>query len=266
MNLVHTYTTRGLSYKSDRLHAISAIAREVQLWLGDSDEYMLGLWKRYLYLHLLWHLETKHQLYNRAEQPNGQRPTWSWISTDGTVYNHRTNREAMENCIPIVELSPHIVYQNEQDSFGDSVIAELGVKGHLAKVILLVLMTDEPLKNLAYIWLPGGKDEEPQKLTPRLADLDFIMRNRDFEKPVHALAFCLFVIWEHRPASTVRELVGLILERWSGTTGRFRRIGMFTVEQPECEDLLKRLAAKYPLEEGEYLERHADGTYSICLL
>lgn len=52
MNKLRTFTERDLRYENDKLPAISAIARHVQTRLGPHEEYVLGLWKRYLHLHV----------------------------------------------------------------------------------------------------------------------------------------------------------------------------------------------------------------------
>jgi len=43
MKLLRTFTGRSLTYENDKLPAVSAIARQVQTWLGPHDAYVLGL-------------------------------------------------------------------------------------------------------------------------------------------------------------------------------------------------------------------------------
>ncbi|KAF4633316.1 hypothetical protein G7Y89_g4802 [Cudoniella acicularis] len=78
--LVRKYTSAGMTVATDRLVAISGIARSIQ---GESGGplYLAGLWKDHLPLDLLW---------SRKNSPS-QRPTdrcvpsWSWGAVDGEV-------------------------------------------------------------------------------------------------------------------------------------------------------------------------------------
>ena len=67
MRKVGDFTGRNLTYDSDTLPAISAIARHVQAMLEPHDEYILGLWKRYLHLHILWQLQTNFKAYEDSK-------------------------------------------------------------------------------------------------------------------------------------------------------------------------------------------------------
>ena len=138
MRNVKSFTERNLKYDSDTLPAISAIARHIQARIAPPDEYILGLWKRYLHLHILWQLQTNFRKHDVLSHTKGNRPSWSWISVDGRVYNHRTNREAIENTTSLVTLVPRVEYTNKQNNFGDAILAELDVTGLVVKVALRV--------------------------------------------------------------------------------------------------------------------------------
>lgn len=74
--LVEFYSKRQLSNKSDKLVALSALAKVIQS-LCD-DEYLAGLWRGSLIQGLLWTRDGRGK--------KTRRPSWSWSSQDSTVY------------------------------------------------------------------------------------------------------------------------------------------------------------------------------------
>lgn len=76
--IVETYSRAHLTFRKDKLIALSGIAREVGHLL--KSEYVAGLWQCHLPYSLLW-----------AAQPGGYRstdylaPSWSWASVDGPI-------------------------------------------------------------------------------------------------------------------------------------------------------------------------------------
>ncbi|TQN64554.1 hypothetical protein CSHISOI_10871, partial [Colletotrichum shisoi] len=84
--LVNTYSTRNLSYESDRLQAISGIAEDFAAALRD--ECVCGLWKSDLPAGLVWatpgprHLQVPFPYPVPGTMP---RSSWSWASLNGRV-------------------------------------------------------------------------------------------------------------------------------------------------------------------------------------
>ena len=79
------YTRCDLTMDSDKLPVISAITRYIGTILDLEEQYLAGLWKRYLHLHLLWSSRAR----NRAVRLDNGSPTWSWASIKGPVYDFR---------------------------------------------------------------------------------------------------------------------------------------------------------------------------------
>ncbi|KAK7909146.1 hypothetical protein PG985_015024 [Apiospora marii] len=80
--LVEQFSSRRLTYATDRLPAISGIAKEFASLLGD--EYVCGLWKSDLAYGILWSaMPNKHLPGDGGGKKH--RPSWSWASTPGTV-------------------------------------------------------------------------------------------------------------------------------------------------------------------------------------
>ena len=70
--IVQNYSTRNLTFQSDKFVAISGIARRMHMLLGD-DTYLAGLWEKNLLQGLLW-------LADRKGKRNTEyvAPSWSW--------------------------------------------------------------------------------------------------------------------------------------------------------------------------------------------
>ncbi|KXH41074.1 hypothetical protein CNYM01_04589 [Colletotrichum nymphaeae SA-01] len=80
--IVVTYTSCKITFPSDRMIALSAIAKEMMKVLGD--EYIAGMWRRHLESELLWRVPT-------VSTPSGsppivyRAPSWSWAAVDVPV-------------------------------------------------------------------------------------------------------------------------------------------------------------------------------------
>ncbi|KAF2016812.1 heterokaryon incompatibility protein [Aaosphaeria arxii CBS 175.79] len=82
VQIVRTYTACQLSYPNDKLVALSAIAKVMRDILRD--EYVAGMWRRYLGFELLW--SVRGDLTRFASRPQKYRcPSWSWAAVDGGI-------------------------------------------------------------------------------------------------------------------------------------------------------------------------------------
>ncbi|MCJ1431075.1 hypothetical protein MMC27_000425 [Xylographa pallens] len=270
MTKVSDFTTRNLKYDSDTLPAISAIARHVQAMLEPHDEYILGLWKRYLHLHILWQLRTNFKAYDNSSYTKSNRPSWSWISVSGRVYNHLTYWDVIETTTCLVTLTPRVQYENEQDRFANAVSAELDATGVIAKVSLRISHSKPEYreKDFALVWLCEKDSKDLRRLTQHVADLDFLIGSREEggERATWVQAYCLFAVREDNPADSTHQLRGLLLVRIATGRGLYRRIGQFCIVQPECDGLLEDIKSNHPLAENDYLESNEDGSYKITIL
>ncbi|KAJ9658676.1 hypothetical protein H2198_003554 [Neophaeococcomyces mojaviensis] len=81
--VVDSYSWKKLSYKSDKLPALSGIAQKFQAMTGRVlGEYLAGIWETDLAWQLCWYsgLGSKRSKDYRA-------PSWSWTCKDGYYYN-----------------------------------------------------------------------------------------------------------------------------------------------------------------------------------
>lgn len=86
-NLVEAYTTRSLTFPSDKLVAVSGIANVVGTALDDKHH--AGLWQRDMPQAFLWSPYEEETLpkasHNASYPPDYRAPSWSWASVDGPI-------------------------------------------------------------------------------------------------------------------------------------------------------------------------------------
>ncbi|KAI6081709.1 HET-domain-containing protein [Hypoxylon rubiginosum] len=82
--ILEEFSKRGLGYQSDRLPAISSVAKRFAVALNDT--YICGLWKSQLHVDLLW-----SRSYNRFSKtcahPYEVKPSWSWAASQSNIYH-----------------------------------------------------------------------------------------------------------------------------------------------------------------------------------
>ena len=81
---VENYSARALTFKTDRLPAISAVASIVAKATGD--RYLAGLWRDNLLAGLGWAANTDRKHRNPRPYQEYVAPTWSWASLPGGVH------------------------------------------------------------------------------------------------------------------------------------------------------------------------------------
>jgi hypothetical protein len=255
MGVVQTYTRCNLTRHTDKLVAISGLARKFHESLGPNEEYVAGLWKHYLYLHLLWDGSGDNRTNFRWREYRA--PSWSWASHEGPVYNHRTNSEAISSCTSLVRATTE-VKPVKADPYSAVSSAILHIEGPLLKLCLgsrtprQYSMRDFRTESGMHFSLSQGF----------LISLDFKFPGNN-TLDVH----CLLMIQETHPQETLTEvsslvrqeqLAGLILVRQETIQGQYIRIGLGSTLPIELlrEARVQRLADKNDyesiLENGDY--------------
>lgn len=87
--IVHNYSSLMLTYPSDRLPALSAIAEQTMQLRDPEDRYLAGLWEKTLLLDLQWfRADTNAEeggKYKGVRVVSTGMPSWSWASVDVRV-------------------------------------------------------------------------------------------------------------------------------------------------------------------------------------
>jgi hypothetical protein len=99
---VSLYTSRQLSFPSDRFLAINGVTRVAQRWTHMRSTF--GLWFHFLVKELVWHVDPR----TKAKRPSSWiAPSWTWASTlEGMVGNYWYRRLPLR---PALMLKPEIV-------------------------------------------------------------------------------------------------------------------------------------------------------------
>ncbi|KAI9868480.1 MAG: hypothetical protein M1813_005924 [Trichoglossum hirsutum] len=80
--VVQEYSSHSITYRKDRLPAISGIAKQFRE-LGQNSDYLAGLWKDTFFENLMWHASFRSASMTRSTE--WIAPTWSWSSVGAGV-------------------------------------------------------------------------------------------------------------------------------------------------------------------------------------
>jgi hypothetical protein len=119
--LVDNFSTRKLTFETDKLIAISGLARKLQLEIGN-DKYVAGLWWNKLPCELTWAAD------GMCRWPSKYRaPSWSWASIDGFVLTHRYDPSDQE----LIEKLDYELEYVANDIYGEVSSGHIRVNGRL---------------------------------------------------------------------------------------------------------------------------------------
>ena len=127
--IINLYSCCQLSKPGDKLIAISGLAKYMQRILDD--EYVAGLWRRYLGYELFWIV--CFEVKRPASGPTVYRaPTWSWASLDAKVH---ASRFPGANLNPLEVLEAQVQSCNG-DQTGQIATGYIKVRGQLSRIDL----------------------------------------------------------------------------------------------------------------------------------
>ena len=212
--IVRKYTDRNLSYTSDKLRAISAIAREFSRRLGKagpgrSPQYIAGVWKHDLPAALMWFVSRRDSSWEiHPRPPHARPPSWSWVSVDGRIEYF----EILSN-INLKIQDCFTTFVSSLDPFSDVSEARLEVQG---RVRIGIWNLD---KDFISAKTTSDMDEKRELRMQLDAIEDFGLSEDETELEVHCLEL------GNDGSSRISTPFGLILLPVEGIT--FRRIGCF---------------------------------------
>jgi hypothetical protein len=94
---VTEYTSLRLTFESDRLPAIAALADRISQLREKDDVYISGIWKKSILSDLLWHTS------NNKPRPARNAPSWSWASTQGSEILYSSDKFPEQTKVVSVE-------------------------------------------------------------------------------------------------------------------------------------------------------------------
>lgn len=207
------YTARKVTYSSDRLRAISAVARRVAKLSGD--DYVAGLWVKDIANGLLWSSTGLFNTYGTRPRKGLNRcfettaPSWSWASVEGKVeWPTKSLDQVMMTMRPLVP--------EGSDPFLGSADEFIYINGWLRDIESLM-----GLRESDNSWC-----DEQAKTTPQE---NLIRKEIDDERVLdkHQPTFCLLVGSTSRGQGVL--CYGLLVQRCGAITpsiAAYRRVGI----------------------------------------
>jgi hypothetical protein len=132
------YNDKDLTYYSDKLIAVSGLAREIQSIL--KEPFIAGMWKETLLPELIWCCSPELES-QRPKPQQYQAPSWSWLSV-----NERVTEVTRDNSTPIAEILDYHVEHSGIDitEFGRITGGYIRIRGRLSRASFV--HTDEELR------------------------------------------------------------------------------------------------------------------------
>ncbi|KEF58826.1 uncharacterized protein A1O9_03669 [Exophiala aquamarina CBS 119918] len=215
------YSAGSLSRQSDRLVALSGIARKLQRHVIPQDTYLAGLWKADLPFQLLWDVEERgHPLQSSGAYV---APTWSWASRVATV---PCEQETWTSASPLVEITSAVVTSVDQDRMGQISSGYLRLCGVLAR------------GGLSRVHQPGSATPGiALKVGDKTISSAICRLDEGVNKTIHLphVVYCLPVLRGLR--NRIPRYKGLLLVP-TGRETEFRRYGTFTTDSFDDEFLV----------------------------
>ena len=255
MNAVNSYTKRKLTRPEDKLVAISGLAERISAKFTEKDIYIAGLWKRNLLLQMLWRVRDGHQTL----RPEPYRaPTWSWASVEGTVYNHRTNQEAVQSTYALAEVIDLSIKHRPDDIFGQIQSAKIRLRAPLICISLdFPTRSPQQLTTGAQLMWEGRPFT---KFGEDIVDLDFEMSATT--QP--SRSYCMPLIVEKSNNGNSETIICLLLQPKGDSRGLYERFGICDLETG-VSDVLEEAKA-ITLSEEEHLGYCGNGIFTIDII
>ncbi|TGO59662.1 hypothetical protein BCON_0042g00290 [Botryotinia convoluta] len=124
--MVETYSRRSLTYQTDKLPAISGIAK--LLHEMTQDDYYAGLWRSQLPEALLW---TSRKVKSEDKESEKCVPSWSWASirSGGITYDYKDKEFKAD-----IEIASVDIQLSGSNAFGGVLGGKLEVKAVLIPI------------------------------------------------------------------------------------------------------------------------------------
>lgn len=127
--LLQRYSKTDISFSTDRLVAISAIARTICESAGlRAGDYYAGIWAPFLPRAMLWTLESPGR-----RPPTFVAPTWSWASVEGRSLARNIHDGVDADAVVVVAIATTL---KSEDQFGQVTAGAARLRGSVYKILL----------------------------------------------------------------------------------------------------------------------------------
>ena len=216
-NIVSTYSGMALTRLSDRCVAFAGIAEEIQAAMRD--DYVAGMWRRYLIEDLLWHVDkfSSKQRYPKGSLARSQSylaPSWSWLSLDRAVrLPHLDSTKGGE--LVTINAEVESLTENKFGAIKHGVITVLGL---LVPAVCACDMAQWRFRSVGSEIIEGSSYEYEINI-----DEGYI------EEPDRFL-YCLPILDDGGGRSYSGRIDGLLVAPTLKMTAQYRRIGTFCID------------------------------------
>lgn len=203
------YTKGNLTYDSDKLVAISGVARFIQqeLWRNPDIQYYAGLWSYQIEWQLLW-----YAFWGGSRYTDYRAPSWSWASYNGEASSYYFYHETRHTFLArVLNVQVEAV-----DAFGSVTGGHLNIRGPMcrAKPVMESLSSDR------------GK-EAKMTLIQTGIQIEFQELIFDELPTIHDEFVLLGVVKSLDLTNT--PMMGLILQSTGLKKGEYKRAGFFHI-------------------------------------
>lgn len=245
--IVRAYTSGELTNTTDKLIAISGIAREMERHIYEKDSYLAGLWRFDIIPQLLWDIAEPRQAGQRTRIAQFVAPSWSWASRTGEI-SWESEKWVFSEQIASIEGA--MIVKLGPDEYGQISDGFIRLCGRLHPV------------SLRRIHQPGSSQPGSSLEVRNTSLYGTISRSDDgfsFADPLPSRIYCFPLLCSQEKGIPVFR--GLYLVPSGVKDGRFRRYGTFTAT--DFTGLFLSPGSETPLE-GEYC--NVDGTCVVTLV
>ncbi|CAF3567311.1 unnamed protein product [Fusarium graminearum] len=263
------YSRTALSFPQDRLSSVAGISKAIGRYMGlGENEYFAGVWTNDLPKALLW--KTRYSLGNKNWDPENAgyiSPSWSWAGCEAPDIRQKLDTPPFEDLIEVINIwtvpekpgGSHFgkirdggltlrgcLFEIHRKRIGDGFLISVqdgnaGLKDELyfeSKSLQTTResekRTEGTLKEVDIYWDRYTKDLERVILPLWQVDasLDSVPWDDVDPEILYFLPISQFTYQER--AGTRILMVGLVLQH-DDSTGRYRRIGLFEIEEPKWD-------------------------------
>ncbi|KAI1271930.1 HET-domain-containing protein [Xylaria sp. FL0933] len=275
-DIVKPYTACQFTHPSDKLVAISGIARHMKVYVKDT--YIAGMWLKRLSAELAWWVYRDRDRHVLGEEPSYYAPSFSWASVKGQINSAGPFAIGILVQVECVTLTSGNQGLETDKPFTDDVFGillesppfQLKVAGNLRSARLYKLEEWKlSVPNSVRDVNKGGggssmhKDNDRVELRPRL---DFQVPDSETENFAEAEFYMIY--WRHGPQPGHYDMTGahlhcMLLSVLDAVRGQFRRIGWVLARDPDDINLMLRDGVEEGLP-GRFNEEQ--GLYTIYLV
>jgi hypothetical protein len=242
--IVKTYSNAALTFPSDRLPAISGIAKAIQQKLQDT--YLAGLWLTDMPRGLTWYTESFRNYDRLAQSSNDSvlpymAPSWSWASVNGGVDYRVPNYSSHQFVSESIEIVGHDIEVRGLDPLGEVSRGALILRGRLQSFIIL---------NGSQLWAGGSSRDlhvcssqsrdllayfcpvSPKRFQPQQTSADTSLEDAWSERPI-----TLLYLGQFKRGQEWHDSILLAIEAIPGTEDQYRRVGLVISTSEESPDI-----------------------------